>query len=623
MRFSLLLATALLAACGRCGQAPAGDHAKTAAAKPPAPAAPPTPGETPTAVPADRKASAAAAAADEARAAASTLLEAWKVAQNKGDAEAYFALYEPKEFKGLKRTHRGKVASFDFPAWRKDRGSMFKNAFEVAVEDPRIETWLDAESTLEPGVSSVRFLQRWRSKGYADHGPKSLLLWRDPRDGKTRLVFEELLLSRPGWDEPAREPSSLPAVAAAATVDEMTAALRGAGLDALSAGDVSLALDDPHARGLALKALAGMGSLDCLPEIMIGTGCGEEEPDWGQVHGPTPPPLDHPCTRREAVLALLSGAPPLPLDALQAAAEPLTAMLSKQVDDEDARDPELVGAVLQASEPLPEAERLPFLAAALAAPQWDELVAPRLATLSAKSLYVLWDDTKNPAALRPLALALDAHAARLAEIQSKAELPDDLILPIVPVLARQNRRDLLAQLSNDSNCALAMAAAAALAALGDDSKLPTWKAASDAEAGKRAICMLRHDPDRARAEVELRRFFHPTRKPRSASLSTTVNDFGELDEEGNRIEPPEPSAEEAQAIDEARTLVSAPDQGGVSEGSVETIDAPAPDLLIDARVFEPERDQNDYDVLELFEENGQVYLDYVGSYTYQWIGCPC
>ena len=44
---------------------------------------------------------------------------------------------------GLKRTHRGKLAEYDFAGWRKDRAGMFSRAFELAVEDPKIETWLD------------------------------------------------------------------------------------------------------------------------------------------------------------------------------------------------------------------------------------------------------------------------------------------------------------------------------------------------------------------------------------------------------------------------------------------------------------------------------------------------
>ena len=616
--FLVLTWLVLAAGCGRCGSEPNATP-NASRAKPGSPL-PPTP--APTAVPPAPK-PAAASGADTARAAASALLDTWKAAQNKGDAEAYFALYEPKEFKGLKRTHRGKVANFDFPAWRKDRSAMFKNAFEVAVEDPRVETWLDPKSTLKPGITSVRFLQRWRSKNYADHGPKSFLLWRDPRDGKTRIVFEELLLSRPGWEAvPRSEPPSLPAVAAAATVEEMTAALNAAGLNASSAGDVAIELEDPHARGLALRAVAEMGSFDCVPEIMIGYGCGEEGQDWGLAEATT---IEHPCMRRALVLPLLEGAA-LPRDALLAAAEELSAILEKPAPEEG-RDPDFVRAVLHAIEPLPEADQLPFLAEALYTPQWVELAAPLLAKLSPESLYALWEKTKNPAALRPL--PLDVHAARLAEIQANADLPNDLILPVVPVLAAQNRRDLLAARSNDTNCELAMAAAAALAALGDGSKLPTWKAATDTDAGKRVICRLRHDPDRARALAELRQFFHPTRKARSVYLKNVYNEFrASYDDEGNEVEPEPPSVSETNQaiIDEAHGLLRPEGNVGGTEStaSIDTFDQPAPEALMSTHAFD-ERDATEvnFEMIELFEENGHLYVDYLGTFEYEWHGCPC
>jgi hypothetical protein len=62
---------------------------------------------------------------------------------------------------------------------------MLKSRPEVAIEDVRIETWLDPKSPLKPNVIHVQFLQRWRSPRYADHGPKIMQLYVAP-DGKTR-----------------------------------------------------------------------------------------------------------------------------------------------------------------------------------------------------------------------------------------------------------------------------------------------------------------------------------------------------------------------------------------------------------------------------------------------------
>lgn len=108
---------------------------------------------------------------------ARTLLERWKQAQNDGDRAGYLGFYHPEEFEGLKRTHDGKVSRYDVESWKADRSAMFHAPFEVVVESPRIESWLSPESSLRRGIVRVEFLQRWRSKRYADHGPKSMLLW--------------------------------------------------------------------------------------------------------------------------------------------------------------------------------------------------------------------------------------------------------------------------------------------------------------------------------------------------------------------------------------------------------------------------------------------------------------
>jgi len=262
-----------------------------------------------------------------------------------------------------------------------------------------------------------------------------LLLWRHPHSGETRIVFEELLLSRPGWDEQsAAEGLSYPALARAATVEEMTTALRAIDVDVHQVVAVPADLDDPFRLGLLLQATIALGPLDCLEKITY-TQCGEESEDWGLVEGAK---LDHPCVRRALVMSLLGD--PLPADALDA-------------------------------------------------------VAPA------------------------------EHAVKLTEIHRQSALPTELMLPVVAALAAKPQRALLAVVAASDDCDLAMAAASALAGLGDASRLPRWQTATDSVAAQRVVCLLRHDPDRARALLELEKFFHAKRAVRRASLRLVENDF--------------------------------------------------------------------------------------------------
>jgi hypothetical protein len=140
------LVLVLLLACGGRKPAPAKERAPSPSVTAPAPVRAPDLSKEPAAV----------------RAAATALLERWQIAQNQGDAATYFALYAPKAFKGLKRTHRGTRVENDFSSWKKDRGAMFARSFEVAVENVAIDSWLDEDAQLKNGIVRVRFLQRCR-----------------------------------------------------------------------------------------------------------------------------------------------------------------------------------------------------------------------------------------------------------------------------------------------------------------------------------------------------------------------------------------------------------------------------------------------------------------------------
>ena len=129
-------------------------------------------------------------------------LAAWTDAQNRADPAAYLSLYDAKHFKGIKRTARGDKKIYDFAGWSADRTRMLQSKPKVQADAPSVQTWLDGKSKLKPGVSMVRFTQRWKSDRYADHGVKVMHFWRDDT-GRQWILYEDLLNSQPGWDEKA------------------------------------------------------------------------------------------------------------------------------------------------------------------------------------------------------------------------------------------------------------------------------------------------------------------------------------------------------------------------------------------------------------------------------------
>jgi hypothetical protein len=82
---------------------------------------------------------------------------------------------------------------------------------------------------------------------------------------------------------------------------------------------------------------------------------------------------------------------------------------------------------------------------------------------------------------------------------------------------------------------------------------------------------------------------------------------------------------EDREIDEAIALIKPPhpQTGNHRSGGIVTLPlVPHPELLLTLSFYGPQADA-DFSVLELFEENGHFYVDYVGHYTYDWKGCPC
>jgi serine/threonine protein kinase len=129
---------------------------------------------------------------DTLEADARALLAAWERAQNKRDFVAYSLLYGD-DFIGRKRTPRGQGKPLDRPSWLDDRSKMFRSSLEVAADAIAVTT--DPAS----GRATLDFVQHFRAGEYTDHGRKRIIVARTLAG--LRIVSEEMLDARPGWDE--------------------------------------------------------------------------------------------------------------------------------------------------------------------------------------------------------------------------------------------------------------------------------------------------------------------------------------------------------------------------------------------------------------------------------------
>lgn len=114
---------------------------------------------------------------------ARAVLDRWLEAQNTGHFDDYQFLYAD-DFTGVRRSGN-RTASFDRQGWMQERQRMFGKPMTVAADDVHI--FANNRS------ARVVFTQRWSSGGYADVGPKELVLERGPAG--YRIVREELFAS--------------------------------------------------------------------------------------------------------------------------------------------------------------------------------------------------------------------------------------------------------------------------------------------------------------------------------------------------------------------------------------------------------------------------------------------
>lgn len=528
----MMICTAVIALATGCKGKEA---TSTAQPDPAAPAAASKAAGTPAAAgktaPAGKRAgSTPAIAAEQVREEGKGLLDRWIAAQNQHDFEAYLAMYEPRHFRGIKRTHKSGAKEFDFAGWKKDRKRMVLGKAEVAAELLDIATWLDPDSKLKPGVSHVRFTQRWRGGGYADHGVKVLFLWRDAK-GVQRIVYEDLLNSEPGWDRaPAADIADLalkqPKTAAEALALWQQLAPTG---DDYEDRLAAIPEDEAVRRPMAV-ALLEEGNFACEAVVQY-EGCGQESVELGPIE-PTAG-LDQPCLRRRLALWALDE---ITEDDARTLTRALVGLVELPEPEDELRKQAFAVAV-------DDEQRLALLAAAKGKDLHElaEAEAGKLTTIAARI-----------SALRDL--HIDAAAQGLDPVAHR----DVLVAALVDTeLASETRSTIMSQLAgdpapavtqalvavvDDAECGLAMEAAELLASRGDASHLPVRPASTDAGEHLRALCMLAHATDTDRQEAQWLTWFGPDRVLIEEEHYDEFAEPAEEEEEGEDEDDSEDSA---------------------------------------------------------------------------------
>jgi len=540
---------------------------------------------------------------------AQAFLDRWLAAQNGGDFAAYAAMYDTRNFRGLKRTHGGKVKSYDGAGWARDRKRMFDKGFTVAAEEVEIETWLDPGSKLKNDVASIRFLQRWKGGGYADHGTKVLQLWRDAQRA-WHIVYEDLLNSEPGWNRAAGDVADL---ALAPPADDAAALALWAKLAPTGADytDKLAAIpDDPKvARPMAIALLRG-GDFECKKVVDAGS-CGEEILEFEPLE-PTAG-FDDPCLRRRLAPWALEHLTPADVVAL---ADELEGLVRLPPPEDDL--PKAAFAVIPAGN---DDLRLAFLAAAQAAHR-DEL-----AQMEASGLV-------GDAALLEAAgkLSIDAAIKRLDPGKHRAARIAALGDTDLQVATREELlatfdgdrgadvRAALVALTADADCGLAMAAAERLAGLGDPSYLPRRPDGQDVGDYLRALCLLAHDSDASRRDERWAKFLAKKVVIRAVHWNDfeTAEDEGDDGDDGDDGDPDAPSGEIAEGHETNRWTTERRDDVDFDTRRFGTSGAICSGTGGDC----PIGDDGGSTAVD-FAETKDGHLQIVEIKDYHWTGCPC
>ncbi|WP_428267790.1 hypothetical protein [Haliangium sp.] len=526
----------------------------------------------------------------KAEAAVRAKVAAWVEAQNKGDAAGYHAMYQPDHFKGVKRTHDGKVRRYDAAGWAKDRGRMFERGpIEVAADELTVTTWLDPDADLETGVSVARFIQRWRSSKYADHGVKVLHFWRD-REGELAIIYEDLLNSEPGWDRTPSPDVETLALQAPESREQAMAIWTKLAPTGENYHDV-VATIPSEAAGAMAAALIEDGNFQCEDKVSYDE-CGNEYEEWNPLPGDAG--LDNPCLRRRLLLWGLGELSPAQLDALAAELAKLV-----QLSEPEAEVPT---AVIEAVAAASEATRIKVLNAA-----GDELAATGLDGLSDDALVALYRDTHLDEAVKEL--SQDKRQEVLFELLADGELTPDtrmgLLTELPDEVAAEGKKVLASIAQTAESCELAMDAADRLAEMGDAQYLPARPDGQSPYAHARALCLLVYDPDPVR-QLERWEQFLP------AKGKITVRH--EVDDDFTPDEEEEP--ERVERISRDDIAQAGPDEAlGGDGGSCSGSNAEG------SSTCEVETEEGHYDVTFTKAKDGTLRITDLHTYVHYY--CPC
>jgi hypothetical protein len=510
------------------------------------------------------------------------LLTAWVDAQNRGDAAAYVAFYDKDHFQGVKRTARGGKKKFDYAGWIADRTAMLKKHPKVEAANPMVATW--QEGKLKPGVIAIRFLQRWRSDRYADHGPKMLHLLRTS-GGKLQIIYEDLLSSEPGWDAQAQNVAKLILQPPKSDDDALAIWKKIAPTGSTVADKLEAITGTPGVTRSLARSILASGNFECKKVVEVGE-CGDDSVSWEELDPKAD--LDDPCLRRRlADWALTKGG--LNEADVKAIADQLLPLLKLDRPEED-----LPPHLLDLVDSMSTATRLRFLHAAP-----GELAEKHLDGLPEKALAELYREDH----LDNAALGLDLEKSRALVLEALYDgklgpVTRSTLLKKVDSLSGKDVAVALGKVADGAeDCELAMNAALALETRGDKSHLPRRRDADDQGILARKLCMLVHEPDSARQLAFYKEFLPPRGK---VKISEHIDDdWADRDENGNRVDL---SPEDQFFTRKSATFNFDSDFGTKPGLKVDTSDG----------------------YLELtFEAGKDAKLYLMEIHRYRWHGCPC
>jgi hypothetical protein len=408
--------------------------------------------------------------ARELRDAALAFAEAWAEARRSGDAPTLAARYGDA-FEGI--DPRGDTHDRDW--WLARESVLGPAALEIEID--RVETWLDAGSTLARGRIELVLEQRIERAPWPVHGPVRLEL--ELGDAGLAVIHEAWLDLAPGFsadDAWAVMAGDGPIASAAAIEVWGRLGPRGADwrdrIDALG--------DDPRVLRPLARAVLAEGDVVCRRSEWV-----EDCQDGHPITLPPEPDEDlaAPCLRRElARWAALEGG--LSATDAKSVLPTLRAMVAAP-----AHDDELAAAAMALSVLLPVGDRTELLAAFASRPG-AEVEPDWLAGLADDTLLALADEGVDLALTR-----LDAtrHKDRLLRALDDDDVAATIradLLGLVEDTPSAELDRVLTRLTLDESCDLAAHAARLLADRGLETWLPSRPIGDDPVELARSLCVL-------------------------------------------------------------------------------------------------------------------------------------